>query len=75
MDGQNPWSGKILLYGITAEGYSNPVATPKGAVYPHEVQANHIQTALSGVQIQQSYYIEQLEIVLLLLVLDRKSVV
>ena len=50
--GQNPWSGKILLYGITAEGYSNPVATPMGAVYPHEVQAHLIQTVLSGVEIQ-----------------------
>ncbi len=52
VDGQNPWSGKILLYGITAEGYSNPVATPKGAVYPHEVQAHLIQTVLSGVEIK-----------------------
>ena len=34
-------------------------------MYPHEVQAHHIQTALSGVQIQQSYYLESLESVLL----------
>ena len=46
------YSGKILLYGITAEGYSNPVATPMGAVYPHEVQAHLIQTVLSGVEIK-----------------------
>ena len=62
-------NNKILVWGLTAEGLNNPVSTPVGTMYPHEVQANHIQTALSGVQIQQSYYLEQLEIVLLLLVL------
>ena len=45
--------GKIAILGVTAEGYSNPVATPKGAVYPHEVQGHQIQTVLSGVQILQ----------------------
>jgi adenylate cyclase len=44
-------SGKVLIFGITAEGYSNPVPTPTGAMYPHEVQAQLIQTVLSGVQI------------------------
>ena len=45
-------SGKVLVFGITAEGYSNPVATPTGAMYPHEVQAQLIQTLLSGVEIK-----------------------
>ncbi len=43
--------GKVLVFGITAEGYSNPVATSMGPMYPHEVQAHLIQTALSGIQI------------------------
>ena len=29
--------GKVLIFGVTAEGYSNPVATPMGAMYPHEM--------------------------------------
>ena len=62
-------NNKILVWGLTAEGLNNPVSTPVGTMYPHEVQANHIQTALSGVQIQQSYYLESLESVLLLIVL------
>jgi adenylate cyclase len=62
-------TNKILIWGLTAEGLNNPVSTPVGVLYPHEVQANHIQTVLSGVQIQQSYYLELLEIVLLLTVL------
>ena len=45
-------SGKVLIFGVTAEGVSNPVSTPTGAMYPHEVQAHLIQTALSGVEIQ-----------------------
>ena len=60
---------KILIWGLTAEGLNNPVSTPVGILYPHEVQANHIQTVLSGVQIQQSYYLELLELVLLLSVM------
>ena len=45
-------SGKVLIFGVTAEGVSNPVSTPTGAMYPHEVQAHLIQTVLSGVEIQ-----------------------
>ena len=60
---------KILVWGLTAEGLNNPVSTPRGVMYPHEVQANLLQTVLTGVQIQQSYYLESLETALLLIVL------
>ena len=60
---------KILVYGLTAEGLSNPISTPVGVMYPHEVQANLIQTVSTGVQIQQSDFFEFLEVVLLLIVL------
>jgi len=60
-------NNKILIWGLTAEGLNNPVSTPMGVMYPHEVQANLIQTVLQDTRIQQSYYLEQLEIVLLLL--------
>ena len=56
---------KILLWGLTAEGLNNPVSTPVGVLYPHEVQANLIHTVSSAIQIQQSYYLEFLEVVLL----------
>jgi len=45
--------GKILVFGVTAEGYANPLATPTGPVYPHEVQSHLIQTLVSGVQISE----------------------
>ena len=66
---ESNFENKILVWGLTAEGLNNPVSTPRGVMYPHEVQANLLQTVLTGVQIQQSYYLESLESVLLLLVL------
>ena len=60
-------SDKILIWGLTASGLSNPVSTPMGAMYPHEVQANLIQTVLTGFQIQRFYYLEFLEIFLVLI--------
>ena len=46
-------SGKVLLFGVTAEGYSNPVPTSRGGLYPHEVQGHLVNTVLTGVQIQE----------------------
>jgi len=62
-------NNKILIWGLTAEGLNNPVSTPMGVMYPHEVQASILQTVLQEVQIQQSYYLELLEVVLLVIVL------
>ncbi len=45
--------GKIYILGITAEGFTNPVPTPKGGLYPHEVQGNLIHTLKSGIQITE----------------------
>ena len=63
------YENKILIWGLTAEGLNNPVSTPVGVLYPHEVQANLIQTVSQEVQIQQSYYLELLEIALLVVAL------
>ena len=62
-------SNKILVYGLTAEGLNNPISTPLGAKYPHEVQSSILHTVLQDIRIQQSYYLELLEIALLLIVL------
>jgi len=66
---QSDVQNKILIWGLTAEGLNNPVSTPVGTMYPHEVQASILQTVLQATQIQQSYYLEFLEVVLLLIVL------
>ena len=62
-------TNKVLVWGLTAEGLNNPISTPVGVLYPHQVQANLLQTVLQEVRIQQSYYLEFLEVVLLLTVL------
>ena len=60
------FTNKVLVWGLTAEGLNNPISTPVGTMYPHEVQAHLIQTVLQEVRIQQSYYLEFLEVVVLL---------
>jgi len=59
--------GKVLIFGVTAEGYSNPVATPMGAMYPHEIQAQQIYTLMSGVEILRPDYTRFIELLMILL--------
>ena len=40
--------GKIVVLGVTAAGLSNPVATPAGAQYPHQLQASILETLIKG---------------------------
>ena len=71
------FDGAIVIVGTTASGISNPVATSKGAVYPHDVQASVLGTMVNGVVIQRPDYSDGLEMLaivaggLLLLFLTR----
>jgi adenylate cyclase len=60
--------GKFLIWGVTAEGVANPVPTSVGAMYPHEIQANIIQTLLSGNTIVRPDYADVLEIAIVVLI-------
>ena len=59
--------GQMYIIGLSAGGLVNPVPTPMGAMYPHDVQANLIQTVVSGIQIQRHFFLEQLEILVLII--------
>jgi adenylate cyclase len=39
---------KIVILGVTGAGIANPVATPSGGQYPHQLQASILQTLING---------------------------
>ena len=45
---ENPIQAPFVIFGTTAEGITNPVGTPAGAKYPHEIQANILHNLISG---------------------------
>jgi adenylate cyclase len=59
------FGGAIVVVGPTAAGITNPVPTSKGAVWPHEVQANVIATMANGVVIQRPDWADGAEIIAL----------
>ena len=45
---KNPIDAPFVIFGTTAEGITNPVPTPAGAKYPHEIQANILHNLITG---------------------------
>ena len=45
---ENPIEAPFVIIGTTAEGVTNPVPTPAGAKYPHEIQANILHNLITG---------------------------
>ena len=45
---QEPIEAPFVILGTTAEGVTNPVPTPAGAKYPHEIQANILHNLING---------------------------
>ena len=68
---------EIVIVGVSAAGLVQPVATSRGEVWPHDLQAAAIGTMLNGTTIQRPGYADDLETVaiiaagLLLLFLTR----
>ena len=44
----NPIAAPFVIFGVTAEGVNNPVPTPAGPKYPHEIQANTLHNLVQG---------------------------
>ena len=59
--------GKTVLIGTTAEGIQVLLPTPKGAEYPHAVQASALQTIMNGDSISRPQLANLLEIALAVL--------
>lgn len=45
---KNPIQAPFVIFGVTAEGIVNPVPTPGGPKYPHELQANLLHNLILG---------------------------
>jgi adenylate cyclase len=47
------FKGGIVIVGLTARGFNNPVATSRGEIYPHYLQASVLDTIADGSNISR----------------------
>ena len=59
------FQGGIVIVGLTARGLNNPVATARGEVYPHHLQASVLDTVASGRNIQRPDWADGAEIMII----------
>ncbi len=60
------FQGGIVIVGLTARGLNNPVATARGEVYPHHLQASVLATVAAGTNIVRPDYADGVEILAIL---------
>jgi adenylate cyclase len=61
----NDFGGAIVIVGPTAAGISNPISTPKGPIFPNDIQAAMIGTMMNKVTINRPDYSDGAEIITL----------
>ena len=66
---KKPIEAPFVIFGTTAEGITNPVPTPAGAKYPHEIQANILHNLITGTAPSQPTWATGAEIIATLLAL------
>jgi len=62
------FGGKIVIVGLSARGLNNPVATARGEVYPHHLQASVLDTVASGTNISRPDWATGAELISIVLV-------
>jgi len=74
-------SDKIVIVGLTAEGLGNIIGTPRGEIYPHDLQAQALQTLISGTTISRPAWADLAELaalallsILLVLIVPRAGI-
>jgi len=60
------FDGGIVIVGLTARGLNNPVATPRGGLFPHYVQASVLDTLTSGTSISRPDWADGAEILVVI---------
>ena len=56
--------GKFVIVGVSAEGISNPVPTPRGNILPQDIQAHMLQNFVDGSNIIRTELSPLLELIL-----------
>ena len=59
---------KIVIVGLTAEGLSTVIGTPRGEIYAHDLQAQALQTLISGTTISRPVWADLAELAALALI-------
>ena len=54
--------GKTVIIGLTAEGLGNPVATPLGEKYPHEIIGSTLSTIILGETVERPMWADLYEL-------------
>ena len=67
MDLPKSFDGGIVIVGLTARGLNNPVATPRGGLFPHYVQANVLETLTSGTVISRPDWADGAEVLAIII--------
>ena len=67
MDLPRSFDGGIVIVGLTARGLNNPVATPRGGLFPHYVQANVLETLTSGTVISRPDWADGAEVLAIII--------
>ena len=65
----DPIEAPFVIFGTTAEGITNPVPTPAGPKYPHEIQANILHNLVTGTAPSTPVWAQAAEIMGALIVL------
>ena len=59
--------GKFVIIGVSAEGVSNPVPTPRGNILPQDIQAHMLENFVDGSNIVRTELFPLIELVLTML--------
>jgi len=68
MHGLNPipdLNGQTVIIGVTAKGLANQIPTPGGLLYPHQLQANALQTIISDNPISRPVWTTSVELIIM----------
>ena len=57
--------GKTAIIGVTAKGLANQIPTPGGLLYPHQLQANALQTIISDNPISRPVWTTSIELIIM----------